>query len=360
MQKKVLIVDDSALMRRVLSDIIDSDNQFAVEDTASNGLNALDLLLAGKQYDIILCDIKMGKMDGVEFLREMNKNNIHIPVLIVSSIASESASETIEALALGAFDFVKKPNGTADFSFSDFAEKILSRIHCVFDSDSHKEEKKIAPIEKKQPKPVSLDRAGGKSNVKKKKGNHLLVIASSTGGPKALHNVIPLFPKEFPYPVVLVQHMPKGFTMSLAKRLDETSPIRVKEAEDGEKLKPGTVYIAAGGKQCELIEKDGNYYLSENDKPPRGGLKPCADIFFESLVNTSIDKVYCVVLTGMGADATEGIRLTTESKETYVVAQNRETCVVYGMPRAVEQAGLVDEMVPLEEVTRTILNKIGV
>ena len=173
--------------------------------------------------------------------------------------------------------------------------------------------------------------------------------------------MVPLIPADFPYPVVLVQHMPKGFTGSLAARLNELSPLRVKEACDGEPLRPGTLYIAMGGKQCQLIQKrPGEYYISEKDAEARGGLKPCADIFYESLVNTSLDKIYSIVLTGMGSDATKGIQLLKQTKKVEVVAQDRESCVVYGMPRAAALAGIVDEMVPLTEITKTMLKRIGV
>lgn len=365
MEKKVLIVDDSALMRRLMSDIINSKEYLTVADTASNGMNAMELLNAGKQYDIILSDIKMPKLDGVEFLKELNRRHFQIPVLIVSSIASESASETIQALELGAFDFVKKPHGSVGQAFRDFENHLVTRIYyaCGMDnkmSEPESRQQKIYSVEKTS---SETDELSLKTKGFKKAGDNstLVVIASSTGGPRALQSVIPLLPGDFPYPVVVVQHMPAGFTASLAARLDEMSPIRVKEAEDGELLQKGIVYIAKGGKQCELIQKGkGVYQISENDKPARGGLRPCADIFFESLVDTTIQNVYCVVLTGMGADASKGIQLVKQKKNVKVVAQNQETCVVYGMPRAAKMAGIVDFMVPLDDVTLTLIKKIGV
>ena len=155
--------------------------------------------------------------------------------------------------------------------------------------------------------------------------------------------------------------MPAGFTESLAARLNEISNLDVKEAEDGECLKKGTVYIAQGGKQCEVIEDaQGNLILSENDKPARGGLKPCADIFFESLVSCSVEHIVCGVLTGMGSDGCKGIRALKKRKDIQVVAQNEDTCVVYGMPRAVVQAGIVNKVVPLEDVADTMIKHIGV
>lgn len=365
MKKKVLVVDDSALMRRVISDIINADDQLTVANTANNGELALDLLLHGNQYDILLVDINMPKMDGVQFLKELHKNRIRIPTLVVSSIADQSTKETIEALELGAFDFVKKPKGPVGQAFNDFQNNILMRVYLACGMGTYRgtakktvePEKKSKSVQRPLPKKEKLKVLPPVSRM----GEKLVVIASSTGGPKALQSVIPLFPENFPYPVVVVQHMPEGFTASLAERLNNMSQLTVKEAEDGEPLKRGTVYIAKGGRQCELIQKEpGKYWISENSKPARGGLRPCADIFFESLVNTSFDEIICAVLTGMGSDGSKGISLIKECKKVKVVAQNEDTCVVYGMPRAAKSAGVVDAMVPLEDVAGTMLKKIGV
>lgn len=375
--KKVMIIDDSALMRRVMSDIIEEDEQLTVADTVQNGQRALEILRRSMQYDIILLDLKMPKMDGVQFLREMRKERMEIPVLIVSSIASESAKETIEALELGAFDFVKKPENRVGEAFLEFRHNLLVRVYCACGLKKTSAQMGAAAVRKKrlegqnragnlrrETRPVAAEIAATRASSvprKVREGDRLCVIASSTGGPKALQAVVPLFPADFPYPIVVVQHMPAGFTASLAGRLNELSPLFVKEAEDGETLKRGYVYIAQGGKQCELVQREaGRYTFSENDKPPRGGLRPCADIFFESLVNTSLEEVICGVLTGMGADGSKGIQQVRACKKTSVVAQNAETCVVYGMPRAAKEAGVVDEMVPLEDVAGMMMKKIGV
>lgn len=353
MKKKVLIVDDSALMRRVLSVIINEDNLLIAEKFARNGKEALDMVLHEEKFDIILVDINMPKMNGVEFLKELNKNRIHIPVLIVSSIASESANETIEALALGAFDFVKKPNATVGREMEDFRRHLLLRVYlaCGLSVDTAEGSKEVTKknLSKKHAKGI------------RKEDRCLAFIASSTGGPQALQSVIPYFPANFPYPIVVVQHMPASFTASLASRLDSMSPLHVKEAENGDIIRAGNVYIAQGGKQCELLEKPkGTYVLSETDKPARGGLKPCADIFLESLPETSLEQCVCGVLTGMGSDACKGIQYAKQYKEIRVVAQNEETCVVYGMPRAVAEAGVVDEVVPLNKVANTMIKQLGV
>lgn len=357
MEKKVLVIDDSALMRRVMSGIIDSDKHLTVGDTASNGLDALDLLVNGKRYDAILLDIQMPKMNGVEFIRGMVAAKIEIPILVVSSIASESASETIEALELGAFDFVKKPLSSSHVAFAEFRDNVLSRVYSMCGLGNHpagdKEEAPEAKIDKESV-------LSGK-RVQIQRGKKLAVVISSTGGPKALQSVIPKFPANFPYPLVVVQHMPANFTESLASRLNEMSLLQVKEAAEGDVLQRGIAYIAQGGKQCELTEPaPGKYVISENDKPPRGGLKPCADIFFESLQNISFEEIVCGVLTGMGNDGTRGIQLVKKTKEMKVVAQDEATSVVYGMPRAVKLAGVANEVVPLERVAEAMIKQIGV
>ena len=354
MTKKVLIVDDSALMRRTLSDIINSDALLEVKDIADNGQEALDALLVGRKYDIVLLDIVMPKMSGVQFLREINKYKIHIPVVIVSSIASKSAKETIEALSLGAFDFVKKPSGVAGQELKDFQRQLLMRVYLACGIHVDAAEGKGKDI-------ASTALQKGNTMPARVRGKRLVVIASSTGGPKALQSVIPYFPADFPYPIVVVQHMPTGFTASLASRLDSMSLLTVKEAQDGEEIKAGYVYIAQGGKQCELLEREqGIFVLSEQDKPARGGLKPCADIFLESLAETSLDYFVCGVLTGMGSDGCKGIQFAKRYKQMRVVAQDKGTSVVYGMPRAVAEAGVVDVVVPLEDVANAMIKQLGV
>ena len=366
--KKVLVIDDSALMRRVISDIINQDENLTVAGTANNGEAALDQLIHGARFDVLLVDIKMPKMDGVRLLRELNRSHIRVPSLIVSSIASESGSETIEALELGALDFIKKPISSIGENFSDFRIELLQKVYVATGLNPKGDFATAEPTRASSSTPSSRVSGPKKPDIQKprrlraaRKGTKLVVIASSTGGPKALQSVIPFFPANFPYPVVVVQHMPAGFTNSLAQRLDEMSQIRVKEAADGEELKPGVVYIAMGGKQCELVHRpNGTYCFSENDKPPRGGLRPCADIFFESLVDTAFEEIVCGVLTGMGSDGCKGIELIRESHTVSCVAQNKETCVVYGMPRAVAEAGIADDVVPLEDVTGMMMQRAGV
>lgn len=187
----------------------------------------------------------------------------------------------------------------------------------------------------------------------------LVVICASTGGPKALQTVLTALPFNINAPVVIVQHMPTGFTASLANRLKAKTGLRVKEAEDGEKLEKGQFYLAKGGKHLNIIRYRGSYMASLSDDKPRNGLKPCADVLFESLLKVEIDEVVCVVLTGMGKDGTDGIGRLSEKKNVYVIAQDEKTSTVYGMPHAIDAAGITDEVLPLEDIPEAIIRVTG-
>ena len=187
-----------------------------------------------------------------------------------------------------------------------------------------------------------------------------MAIASSTGGPQALRVCLPMLPKHLGVPVVIVQHMPKGFTASLAERIDEVSNVTVREAKEGEVLQKDTVYIAPGGWHLEVKEKSGRLTNHLSDAPPIGNLRPCADVMFHSLAKLSARRILCVVLTGMGSDGTEGISYLGAYKEIYCITQSADTCVVYGMPKAADQAGLSCESAPITEIASAIAKRLGV
>lgn len=354
--KKILIIDDSALMRRTLSDIINTEPDLCVADTAENGKAAVDLLAEQKVYDLILLDINMPEMDGLDFLKYMSENHHMIPTLIVSSMASRSAKETMKALELGAYDFVKKPERLSGVSAEDFKERLVEKIRFAFNIQHVKTS--IAARKKAddsgrvrtaqlQKRPAVFSGRGKKS---------LLFIASSTGGPKALQSVVPRIPGDIGCPVVIVQHMPSGFTRSLAERLDEMSPCKVVEAQDGDVLKNGVVYVAKGGHQllASLNSQNEHQLLVRRDEP-RNGLRPCADIFLESLLDCGYEKIFCAVLTGMGSDGTKGLLQLKKVKDVYTVGQSEESCVVYGMPRAAVKAEVVDQVADLQDIAELLI-----
>lgn len=357
--KKILLVDDSALMRRVLCDILNSDERFEVTGRASDGQEALELM-GKKDFDAVVLDISMPRMDGLQMLREMRKRRIPARVMMLSAYTYEGAKLLLEALSLGALDFMHKPNTLADWDIGSYQEMLLETLDIVangefpiFDSEEERSQKKAAVKESAPPKaPVS---PGASSGIR------IVAIASSTGGPRALQSVIPRLPKELDAPVLLVQHMAKGFTGSLAERLDSLSSLSVKEAKEGEEIAKGTVYVSMGGQHMTVRRSPGGkHVIRYTDEPSREGVKPCANYMYESLIESGYDPIICVVLTGMGADGTEGIQALRKAKNTYVIAQNQETCTVYGMPKSAVNAGLVDEEIPLDQIAREIVTRVGV
>lgn len=471
--KNILVVDDSALTRRALCDIINSDERFHVQDKAADGIEALELLSVNK-YDAVVLDINMPRMGGLELLRELQELKIPAQVLIISSCTARDAQITIDALDLGALEFVQKPGSVLDCRMDDFRVSLLDSLAVVADSKSpiaertkpkfvektqakaaekpqntsgtaeklkkasetaeklkkeseasiktqdtpetvekpqtvsrarlleklqknhrqrsetehlgisldipkalrHKTEKKTAePLKSDEAVKTSESKQSGQNGkpqealqpkaLKQDKypcigGNKVVAIASSTGGPKALQAVIPKLPANLNAPVVLVQHMPEGFTHSLAERLDYLSEISVKEAEEGDVLKPGVVYLARGGKHLNVVSKAGRAVIHYTDEPNREGVKPCANYMYESLTDSEYEQVVCVVMTGMGADGTKGIIHLKEKKELYVIAQEASTCAVYGMPRSIVTSGLADKVIPLEQIAQEIIMNVGV
>lgn len=354
--KKILIIDDSALMRRTLSDIINSEPDLCVADMAENGKTAVEFLAEQKVYDLILLDINMPEMDGLDFLKYMSENHYMIPTLIVSSMASKSAKETMRALELGAYDFVKKPERLHGVLAEGFKEQLLEKIQCAFKIQHVK--MSIAARKKTEDsgraRTAQLQKRPTGFSGKRKKS--LLFIASSTGGPKALQSVVPHIPGDIGCPVVIVQHMPSGFTRSLAERLDEMSPCKVVEAQDGDILKNGVVYVAKGGYQLHAsLNGQNEHQLLVRRDEPRNGLRPCADIFLESLLDCGYEKIFCAVLTGMGSDGTKGLLQLKKVKDVYTVGQSEESCVVYGMPRAAVKAEVVDQVADLQDIAELLI-----
>ncbi len=358
MAKKILVVDDSALMRRVLCDIINSDTRFQVVDKATNGLEAFDLI-SRNPYDAVVLDVNMPRMNGLELMRKLRKYKIPVRILVASTDTREGAKTTLDALELGALDFIHKPDNAADCRVDTFKDHLLELLSVVVSSSIPAYE---AP--EKQEQQTQTDRKVVdimRKSAGKVPGRKLVAIASSTGGPKALQSVIPKLPAQLDAPVLLVQHMPKGFTASLAERLNGISEVTVKEADDGMELECGTVYIAKGGRHMNVqMSSGGRYTIRLSDEPNREGVKPCANYMYESLMDSSFDNIVCVVMTGMGADGTEGIRNLESKKKVYVIAQDQESSTVYGMPKSIVGAGLADETVPLEKIAQEIILRVGV
>lgn len=358
-KKKILVVDDSALMRRVMCDIIDSDERFQVVEQVFDGEAAFELLKK-KQYDGVVLDVNMPKMNGIQLLKMLQKEKIQARIMMASTDTREGAKVTMEALELGAIEFIEKPANIVYLKSGEFKEKFLDILYAVVTS----RQTNIAstPVisrakqEESTQKIVNIVRKSQPTVI----GQKVVALACSTGGPKALQSVVPRLPAEIAAPVLIVQHMPVGFTQSLAERLDSLSKVHVKEAAEGDVLENGTVYIAMGGKHMKVVTKGGKAVITYTDEPPREGVKPCANYMYESLKTSSYAQIICVVLTGMGADGTKGIVNLETSKKIHVIAQDEATSTVYGMPKAIAATGLVNKVVPLDGVAQEIIMNVGV
>lgn len=374
--KNILLVDDSALMRRVLCDIIESDKRFHVQDRAVNGLDALNLL-SRKTYDAVVLDVNMPQMNGLELLKQLQKRGIQAKIIMASTDTRDGAKVTLDALELGALDFIHKPNNALDCRDRNFGEELLRILTAVTEMDVPKPVAigspvapagRIGPVgigqavtERKLPTASASAPAVSSGKAVYEAGSQIVAIASSTGGPKALQAVIPKLPANLKAPVVVVQHMPPGFTASLAERLNSLSMLNVKEAAEGDVLLPGNVYIAMGGKHLNILQAlPGKYTIHYSDEPTREGVKPCANYMYESLMDSKFDRVLCVVMTGMGADGTQGIQNLALKKKIHVIVQEASTCAVYGMPKSAVNAGLADQTVPLEQIAQEIITNVGV
>ncbi len=353
MKKNILVVDDSALMRRVICDIINTDDIFEANDVCKDGLEAYEKLKTTK-YDCVLLDVNMPHMDGLQLLERLKKEHIRATVIMVSTLTTKDADVTIKAMELGAIDFVTKPDNVLQAKGEDFKNQLLSIVSAVLKSGNTKMLFHKTPTTKpKLQQSSTMPRSKG--------GKKCVAIASSTGGPKALQSVIPYISKSIDAPIILVQHMPVGFTKSMAERLNELSELEVKEAQEGDKLEKGKVIIAKGGSHFEIVPcPDGSHKVHLGNQPPVGGLRPYANYMYESLKNSKFDEITCVVLTGMGADGTEGIMSLRKDKKVHIISQSEDTCIVYGMPKAIAETGCVDEVVPLDDVAPTIIKNVGV
>lgn len=364
MAKNILIVDDSALMRRVLSDIIEKDSRFHVEAIARNGERALaEIRENPNRFDVVLLDFFMPDMNADQLLVKLADVKMSAKVIIISGVIKEDAMEIIHTLEHGAFDFVTKPESFVLAKGKEFEEKLLKRIELATSADdmaaSSMKFQNVSHL-RKQTKPTSINANEQNRQKGSVREGKLIALACSTGGPKALHQVIPKLPKNLDAPMLIVQHMPKGFTKSLADRLNEMSKVHVKEAESGDILKKGTVYLAKGGSQLRVEKSKGNYILRETEEPARNGLKPCADIMYESLVGSEYEEIVCVILTGMGGDGTEGIKKLNAKNNIYSITQSADTCTVYGMPKVFYESGLADEVIPLDQIADAIRKHVGV
>lgn len=349
---KVLVVDDSAFMRKVISDILGSDEGIEVLDTARDGKEAL-LKVKELKPDVVTLDVEMPVMDGLSCLKEMLRTE-QVAVIMLSSLTMEGAKSTLQALEDGAIDFITKPSNIFDIKGEEKRNELIEKV-------------KMARNIRKPVKEGTLRRARtdmvpkqSPSTFTSANGRFIVAIGTSTGGPKALQSVIPQIPGNVPAAFLVVQHMPPGFTKSLADRLNSMSEVTVKEAEDGETVRDGHVYIAPGDYHM-LVENTGSgLKIRLSQSPPAGGHRPAVNVMMEALSNTGLTNIIGVIMTGMGGDGSEGLKLLKSINRAYNIAQDEKTCVVYGMPKVAVQTGAVDAVVPLHEITGHIMKIMGV
>lgn len=376
MAVKVLVVDDSGFFRRRVSEILSADINIQVVGTATNGKEAIDQALALKP-DVITMDYEMPMMDGITAVRHIMQR-CPTPVLMFSSLTHEGARVTLDALDAGAVDFLPKNFEDISRNPEKVKQLLCEKVHSIsrsnrrFSSYSAPAPQPTAapapapsssssfssfsssiparPAPAPAPAPVRSS-AAGSSSAPKRKAYKLVAIGTSTGGPVALQRVLTQLPANFPAPIVLIQHMPAAFTKAFAERLDKLCRISVKEAEDGDILRPGLALLAPGGKQM-MVDGRGAVKILPGDE--RLNYKPCVDITFGSAAKSYGDKVLAVVLTGMGADGREGARLLKQGGSA-VWAQDEASCVIYGMPMAIVKADLADAVYSLDDIGKHLV-----
>ena len=369
MAVKVLVVDDSGFFRRRVSEILSADPTIQVVGTATNGREAIDQALALKP-DVITMDYEMPMMDGITAVRHIMQR-CPTPVLMFSSLTHEGARVTLDALDAGAVDYLPKNFEDISRNPDKVKQLLCEKVHTLSRSNrrfgSYASPAPVAPPAPAAPAPASslaspaparaplpvraAAAAPTHAPAPKRKPYKLVAIGTSTGGPVALQRVLTQLPANFPAPIVLIQHMPAAFTKAFAERLDKLCRINVKEAEDGDVLRPGLALLAPGGKQM-MVDARGTVKILPGDE--RLNYKPCVDITFGSAAKSYGDKVLSVVLTGMGADGREGARLLKQGGST-VWAQDEASCVIYGMPMAIVKANLADAVYSLDEIGKHLV-----
>ncbi|MBU1247931.1 MAG: chemotaxis response regulator protein-glutamate methylesterase [Proteobacteria bacterium] len=356
---KVLVVDDSAFMRKAIATMLEKDPQIQVVGSAKNGQEGLEMI---KQFnpDVVTLDIEMPIMDGLTALRHIMMESPR-PVLMVSSLTTEGAESTLKAMELGAVDFIPKQLSKVSLDIVKIESNLIEKVKAIAT-------RKIRPLSLTRPVPISLPRpvyqrpAAGTplsdraslSAPRARVTHDVVAIGVSTGGPPAVQKILSALPKEFPASIVIAQHMPAAFTGPFAARLDGVSQLTVKEAENGDRLRAGHVYVAPGGKHMRLEQKITHVEIVITPEPAAALYKPSADVLVGSVANAVGKRGLSVILTGMGADGMLGVR-DLKAKGGMALAQSDASCVVYGMPKAIVDEGLADKVVDIDDMAASIV-----
>ena len=341
---RVLVVDDSVVVRMLVAEALNADPDLELAGLAHNGKAALDKAAVVKP-DVVVLDVEMPVMDGLETLKELRARDKRLPVVMFSTLTARGTSTTVEALTHGASDYVTKPStSNRDQSVQVLREELLPKLKAL-----GARRRSAPPVAARVPAPA---RSRAHAPVE------AVVIGISTGGPNALAEMLPMLPADLPVPVLVVQHMPPMFTRLLAQRLDKACALSVGEAVGGEVLSPGQIWIAEGGKHLVVTRREGALVLATHEGPPVNSCRPAVDVLFDSAAQVFGRGVLAVVMTGMGQDGlrgSEGIRAAGGQ----VICQDEESSVVWGMPRFVAERGVAEAVVPLEDIAREITRRVG-
>ena len=336
---RVLVVDDSAYVRKVVSEMLSRSPFIEIAGVASDGAEALERV-AELDPDVITCDLNMPVLDGVGFIKAQMAR-APVPVVIIS-IAAGAGEQVLAALDAGAIDFVQKPTALATERLMEMADELVDKVKAAARSRH-----RLVP--NPQPVPVAPRPSRGTFEI--------VVIGVSTGGPQALKQLVPSLPADFPVPIAMVMHMPLGYTEMYARKLDEMSPLRVVEAEDGTLIAPGMVVLAAAGRHLKF-RRDGTDVRAQLDVLPLDTPhRPSVDALFHSAADVFGARVLGVVMTGMGSDGRDGAAWI-KARGGCILTEAEESCVVYGMPRSVVESGLSDTQVPLDQLAQAIMERI--
>lgn len=360
---RALVVDDSVVIRKLVSAVLDDQPGIEVVGTAANGSIALQKITQ-LNPDVVTLDVEMPEMDGLATLREIRKHYPRLVVIMFSTLTSRGASSTMDALSLGANDYVTKASniGSLDKSIDSLRGELVPKIRqfflCEDDAPSAQRVPPRGPATE-PPRPAGTSRT---APAPQRRGGftspQAIAIGVSTGGPTALAEIMPLFPKTLPLPIVVVQHMPPMFTALLAERLSQKSHIRVVEAKEGMPVEPGVAYLAPGDYHMAVRRRGTGVVCTLNQDPPENSCRPAVDVLFRSVSDVYGGAVVASILTGMGQDGLRGIE-TLRAAGAFVVAQDEASSVVWGMPGSVVRAGLADSVLPLTAIVPEILRRVG-
>jgi len=360
---RVLIVDDSAFMRKLINDFLSEHPEIEVIGTARNGEDALKKWKIFRP-DVITLDVEMPVLNGLEVLKTIMREQ-PIPVVMLSSTTKEGADTTLQAIQAGAVDFVAKPSGSISIDLHKIKAELIEKVLSASKANLSKINSVdiSIPVDKKTDRMIASEKKPAEKlfasgTIPDQNSKKIICIGTSTGGPRALQQVLTSLPKDIGVPILIVQHMPAGFTKSLANRLNSLSQIHVKEAEDGELLQKGTAYIAPGGWHLQVKSIGSSLAVSLGNTAPRNGHRPSVDVMFESISSIKNYTKIAVIMTGMGSDGSKGLLDMKKNGAVKAIAESQETSIVFGMPKAAIATNMVDDVANVENIAQSIMKYI--